>query len=104
VVLRDRFADGDLGYLVNWYAAQCDGEWEHEYGIRIETLDNPGWSISIDLVGTSTEGRVLKMSRREIGNGKWITFESTGISFEASCDPLSLQEVVEEFRILVEPQ
>jgi hypothetical protein len=35
-----------------WYLAQCDDEWEHAYGINIETLDNPGWSIRIDLVDT----------------------------------------------------
>jgi hypothetical protein len=38
-----------------WYAAQCDGDWEHQYGVSIETLDNPGWSVTIDLSGTSLE-------------------------------------------------
>jgi hypothetical protein len=28
--------------LEAWYASRCDGEWEHGYGISIETLDNPG--------------------------------------------------------------
>ncbi|WP_203237204.1 Imm53 family immunity protein [Streptomyces gilvosporeus] len=34
-----------LSSLTAWYTSQCDGGWEHEYGIRIETLDNPGWSV-----------------------------------------------------------
>ncbi|MEV8403368.1 Imm53 family immunity protein [Streptomyces niveus] len=38
-----------LDWLRNWYAQQCDGEWEHERGVRIATLDNPGWTVSIDL-------------------------------------------------------
>ncbi len=25
------------------------------YGIKIETLDNPGWDVSIDLIGTELE-------------------------------------------------
>ena len=35
-----------LYLLQRWYVAQCDGEWEHAYGVEIGTLDNPGWSIS----------------------------------------------------------
>jgi hypothetical protein len=31
-----------LPWLQGWYATQCDGDWEHEYGVSIETLDNPG--------------------------------------------------------------
>lgn len=32
--------------LERWYASQCDDNWEHSYGIRIDTLDNPGWRIA----------------------------------------------------------
>jgi hypothetical protein len=38
--------------LQMWYLGQCDGSWEHQFGVRIETLDNPGWSVTIDLDGT----------------------------------------------------
>lgn len=38
-----------------WYEKQCDGEWEHQHGIVIETLDNPGWRVKIDLVGTELQ-------------------------------------------------
>ena len=34
--------------LSNWFASQCDGEFEHAYGIRIESTDNPGWLIRFD--------------------------------------------------------
>ncbi|WP_239135544.1 Imm53 family immunity protein, partial [Actinoplanes derwentensis] len=27
-----------LTWLQGWYATQCDGDWEHEYGVSIETL------------------------------------------------------------------
>ena len=29
--------------LQKWYKSQCNGDWEHSFGIKIETLDNPGW-------------------------------------------------------------
>ena len=35
--------------LENWYNSRCDGDWEHEFGIKIDTLDNPGWKITIDI-------------------------------------------------------
>jgi Immunity protein 53 len=38
--------------LEAWYATHCNGEWEHHHGVRIDTLDNPGWSVTIDLAGT----------------------------------------------------
>jgi len=47
----------ELSWLMNWYASSCDGEWEHAYGVKIGTLDNPGWSVAIDLRGTRLEGR-----------------------------------------------
>ncbi len=41
--------------LVQWWRAQCDGEWEHEFGITIETMDNPGWLVKIDLSYTNAD-------------------------------------------------
>jgi Immunity protein 53 len=48
-----------LSLLERWYSAQCDGDWEHQYGVHIGTLDNPGWTLRIDLCGTDVEGRTL---------------------------------------------
>lgn len=41
--------------IQNWYKTQCNGDWEHSYGVKIDTLDNPGWSLSVDIVGTLLE-------------------------------------------------
>ncbi|QDU82836.1 hypothetical protein Pla110_45990 [Polystyrenella longa] len=38
--------EDDLLALQAWYHYRCDGEWEHRYGLTIETCDNPGWQIS----------------------------------------------------------
>jgi hypothetical protein len=48
-------APNHLEWLSRWYAAQCDGDWEHSYGVTIDTLDNPGWAVKIDLIGTPLE-------------------------------------------------
>lgn len=41
-----------IARLQHWYHAQCNGDWEHQFGIRICTLDNPGWMVDIDLADT----------------------------------------------------
>ena len=46
-----------LGWLARWYADHCDGDWEHSYGIEIGTLDNPGWTLKIDLRDTALKDR-----------------------------------------------
>lgn len=48
-------AEHVLNWLQAWYADQCNEDWEHEWGVKIETLDNPGWSVSIDLEETDLE-------------------------------------------------
>jgi hypothetical protein len=41
-----------LSLLEEWFVARCNGNWEHGSGISIETLDNPGWRVKIDLRDT----------------------------------------------------
>ena len=64
-----------LTELQAWYIAQCDGAWEHTYGIKIETLDNPGWMLRVDLVETELAGRAfdrVEVERFTLGwNGRF---------------------------------
>jgi hypothetical protein len=86
-----------MEFLLRWYAQQCDGDWEHRFGIDIRTLDNPGWSLKIDLVGTPLQGR--KSTRRVVERSEhdWIQLWSNGQAFEAACGPLNLLEAALEF-------
>ena len=46
-----------LTQLQAWYAAQCNGEWEHHnHAFSIATSDNPAWNVIIGLTGTTAEG------------------------------------------------
>jgi hypothetical protein len=45
-----------ISQLEEWYFSQCDGDWEHDEGITIGTLDNPGWYVRVSLAGTSVSG------------------------------------------------
>ena len=64
--------------LQKWYADQCDGDWEHQYGVHVGMLDNPGWQVDIDLTDTDLEGRAFAELAEGLGetghqeNPRWI--------------------------------
>ncbi|MEN3541148.1 immunity 53 family protein [Microbispora sp. ZYX-F-249] len=90
-------ADEPFGFLQRWYATQCNDEWEHTYGVKIDTLDNPGWSISVDLVGTDLEGYAFGWQSLDRTEYDWIHIRSDGRLFQGACGPLNLAEMVAEF-------
>jgi len=55
----------DFEWLSSWYHSHCDGDWEHSARIRISTIDNPGWSISINLEGTELEETNFEEFKKE---------------------------------------
>lgn len=52
-----------LARLSAWYAAQCDGEWEHGFGIDIATLD---------LRGTNFEQKTFAEIIANNGDNNWL--------------------------------
>ena len=97
--LWDDHAPGTLTWLQAWYAMQTDGDWEHEFGISISTLDNPGWSVSVELRGTQVSG--LTFPEREVHRSEhdWYAVRVERDVFEAACGPLNLGEVLHLFRV-----
>lgn len=93
----------ELRFLEDWYAQQCDGDWEHGWGVSLETLDNPGWRLTVDLEGTSWFGRVLEREVIERSGHDWLQVWSDGQRFEAACGPQNLSEVLGRFRAFVAP-
>jgi hypothetical protein len=104
-----------LGWFERWYQEQCDDEWEHHYGVTIETLDNPGWLVKIDLQGikpgVTSIGRVLVVvgepPSHENGNQGgtiWMTCEISSGKFVGSGDPTQLRAILAQFRSFVEAE
>jgi len=86
-----------LSLLEKWYSAQCNGAWEHQYGVRIETMDNPGWTLRIDLNGTNAESRSLDRVKIERTEDDWICFWVDQKQFHAAMGPQNLTEAVDAF-------
>jgi immunity protein 53 of polymorphic toxin system len=87
-----------LQRLASWYERNCDGRWEHGQGVKIETLDNPGWSISIDLKGTALEATpFLVKEDRYHEQREWLRCWKDGVTFRAACGPRRLEDAVNLF-------
>jgi hypothetical protein len=84
-----------------WYAAQCNSEWEHQYGVSIETIDNPGWCVKVDLAGTTLEDIRFQTYREDKSEGDWIICEVNGGKFVGTGDPGKLQSILEIFVSLI---
>ena len=41
-----------LSRFQHWYKSMCNDDWEHTYGVCITNIDNPGWSLKIELIDT----------------------------------------------------
>jgi hypothetical protein len=57
-----------LARLSRWYTAQCDGDWEHHQGISIQSCDNPGWWVKINLKGANVADRPFTPIRLNVGD------------------------------------
>ena len=86
-----------LSALEQWYATQCNGEWEHSYGIKIDTLDNPGWQVHIDLTETGKQDSLLALVKLDRTETNWICYWIEKKRFEIACGPLNLTEALEIF-------
>jgi len=96
--MQNEIANNVLSWIQQWYYSHCDGNWEHGYGIRIDTLDNPGWSISINLEETALESKEFSRHQVERSESDWVDCWKAGNVFEAACGPLNLTEALEVFQ------
>jgi hypothetical protein len=83
--------------LENWYAGQCNGEWEHGYGVRIDTLDNPGWRVHIGLHGTKKQDAALAKAALTRSQDDWISYWVEKEEFQVACGPKNLSEAIDIF-------
>ena len=82
--------------LDRWYASQCDGQWEHQYGISLGTVDNPGWHLKVDLAETYLADRPFDQVFEDQG-GDWIRYFVRDQVFIGACSPSRLAELIDAF-------
>lgn len=97
-----------LKWIQTWFFEQCDGDWEHGYGIQIETLDNPGWRVFISMENTNMKGKLFESINIERTETDWIhcktedDHEKDGFYFAAYGGPKNLEEILVVFKGWIE--
>ena len=92
-----------LQELQAWYKAQCDGDWEHGHGVTISTLDNPGWSLVVNLIGTNLQTKEFEAVSYGLGlnsdpeDQNWLVCKAEGGQFQAYGGPTKLDEMLDVF-------
>jgi hypothetical protein len=92
----------DLDWLQQWFVAHCDGDWEHQYGLRLLTLDNPGWSLTVDLHDTELAAVTFTPVRVNRSQLDWIACEVSEHRFEGRGGAGNVSELVRVFRSFAE--
>jgi hypothetical protein len=92
-----------LSELSRWYAHHCNGNWEHHHGIAIQTTDNPGWWVTIDLAETELDGRDFPAVFVGVDAGgfpiqpSWLCCRVQGSKWHGAGDAGRLAEIIGHF-------
>lgn len=84
--------------IQDWYKLNCNGDWEHSYGYSIATIDNPGWTIRIDLSETPLEN--LEFNEEYQNKEKehdWFFIKNKEKVLNITCGPNNLKQVFNVF-------
>jgi hypothetical protein len=85
-----------------WFQQQCNGDWEHTQGITIQSTDNPGWWVTIDLTGTALEQKPFApVVHGDFANGDprppWLHCRVKESVFHGAGDTGQLDEILGVF-------
>jgi hypothetical protein len=90
-----------LSRLESWYVSNCNGEWEHSFGIHVQTIDNPGWKLQVDLKRTPwEEGSASRAAERS--DTDWIDVKIKDSRFIGFGGPRNLAELLHVFLEIME--
>ena len=86
-----------LDDIQKWYASNCDGYWEHSFGVHIGTLDNPGWDVTVNLKDTNLENKPFEAFQYEASEERWIHCRVEEKKFRGFGDETKLEEILKVF-------
>ena len=89
--------DNLITELERWYRGNCDGDWEHDHGITISTLDNPGWLLSIDLRDTRLASKPFDEVTMEASDENWYQCRIKDGAFDGAGGAQNLGEMLRTF-------
>lgn len=87
-----------LLWLENWYLSQCDGDWEHDWSVKIGTLDNPGWHVQINVDRTELQTLPFVPVKNLRTEDDWIVCQVRDHVFDGAGGPQNLRDILVIFR------
>jgi hypothetical protein len=90
--------ESNFSWLLNWFQGHCNENWEQGFGMHIGTIDNPGWSVSINLENTELENENFQEIEVDHTENNWLICFIKNKRFEGRCGPVNLPEVLKIFR------
>lgn len=98
----------DLSKLMDWCSAHWDEDLQHDLGVSIGTLDNPGWILKVKLVGTN----LSDVEMPELWEGSddpsypdaspWISCRIQDREFVGASDLTQLPRLISVFNALID--
>ncbi|MGK5594137.1 MAG: immunity 53 family protein [Parachlamydiaceae bacterium] len=86
-----------LKEIQEWYESQCNGDWEHTYGVNVNTLENPGWKVTIAIAETECEGKPFPELVLKRTDDDWVRCSVSRSYFVGFGGPANFKEIVEIF-------
>lgn len=83
--------------IEEWFEKQCNGDWEHSYGFKIQNLDNPGWLVDIDIVDTELEDKEFTQIKIARSDDDWIHCKVEEKVFKGRGGICNLEEILSIF-------
>jgi hypothetical protein len=71
---------------------------QHLYGIKIDNIDNPGWSVNIDLKDTSLENKSFSTIKYDIDENDWLFCTIRNGAFNGAGGSNKLEEILLIFK------
>ena len=97
----------DFRDITAWYQRHCNDSWEHQHGVRLETLDNPGWLLTVDLNHTNLQGGTMTEVREGIApedhpvSPRRIHCSVTANQFRGACNPTQVARLFHIFHLFI---
>jgi Immunity protein 53 len=88
--------DEPLERLEEWFYEKCDGDWEHESGVKIWSTTGGCWEFRISL-GDADLCKKIPIQSHSVTDKVWYKTKIQDLDYCAICGPLGLGVAISDF-------
>jgi len=94
--------DETLIWLENWFFQACNGIWETKKRLLIESIDNPGWALTLCLEDSKYQDKLCEKVLIDRSENDWCHSTINESKLIIAGGPLNLNEIFYNFRKCIE--